>query len=113
MRVEMEPLLYKAGVDLVMAGHVHAYERNHRTYNYARDPNGPTYITIGDGGNREGLATAWYQPQPVWSNFRDALYGHGQLEVVNATHVHWTWHANPDAEPTIEDDFWLVKGQDN
>ena len=50
MRVALEPLWYAAGVDVVYTGHVHAYERNHRAYNNQRDPKGPVYITIGDGG---------------------------------------------------------------
>jgi len=50
------------------------------------------HITIGDGGNREGLAAKWNSPQPAWSAFRQASYGHGELEVVNATALHWTWH---------------------
>ncbi|KAL8162874.1 hypothetical protein V2J09_014363 [Rumex salicifolius] len=56
MRVEMEELLYKNGVDIVFNGHVHAYERSNRVYNYALDPCGPIHITIGDGGNREKMA---------------------------------------------------------
>lgn len=34
MRQEMERLLYRGGVDLVMAGHVHAYERSNGVYDY-------------------------------------------------------------------------------
>ena len=30
MAAAMEPVLYEFGVDLVFAGHVHAYERSHR-----------------------------------------------------------------------------------
>ncbi|KAJ4723018.1 Purple acid phosphatase [Melia azedarach] len=55
MRVEMEDLLYQFGVDIVFNGHVHAYERSNRVYNYSLDPCGPVYITVGDGGNRQGL----------------------------------------------------------
>ncbi|XP_073013025.1 purple acid phosphatase 15-like isoform X3 [Typha latifolia] len=58
MRVEMEELLYFHGVDIVFSGHVHAYERSNRVYNYTLDPCGPVYITIGDGGNRENMATS-------------------------------------------------------
>ena len=84
MRVEMEDLLYKYGVDIVFNGHVstllfslliiviilnmqnshenieqvHAYERSNRVYNYTLDPCGPVYITVGDGGNREKMAIA-------------------------------------------------------
>ncbi|KAJ8899421.1 hypothetical protein K2173_018395 [Erythroxylum novogranatense] len=56
MRVEMEELLYSYGVDIVFNGHVHAYERSNRVYNYTLDPCGPVYITVGDGGNREKMA---------------------------------------------------------
>ncbi|WCJ38052.1 purple acid phosphatase 15 [Euphorbia peplus] len=57
MRVAMEELLYSYGVDIVFNGHVHAYERSNRVYNYTLDPCGPVYITVGDGGNREKMAT--------------------------------------------------------
>ncbi|PPS05161.1 hypothetical protein GOBAR_AA15483 [Gossypium barbadense] len=56
MRVAVEDLLYKYGVDIVINGHVHAYERSNRVYNYNLDPCGPVHITIGDGGNREKMA---------------------------------------------------------
>lgn len=56
MRVEMEELLYSYGVDIIFNGHVHAYERSNRVYNYTLDPCGPVYITVGDGGNREKMA---------------------------------------------------------
>lgn len=51
-----EPLLYNAGVDLVFSGHVHAYERSVPSNAGRPDPCGITYITIGDGGNREARA---------------------------------------------------------
>ena len=110
-RKALEKMLYDAGVDAVFTGHVHAYERSHRAFNKARDPKGPVFINVGDGGNREGLATKWLAQTPV-SAYRMATYGHGELEVVNATAAHWTWHTNPDAESKTEDELWIVKGQD-
>ncbi|XP_055833003.1 purple acid phosphatase 23 isoform X2 [Solanum dulcamara] len=53
MRQEMEEILYTYRVDIVFSGHVHAYERMNRVYNYTLDPCGPVYITVGDGGNIE------------------------------------------------------------
>ncbi|KAM7253238.1 hypothetical protein ACFE04_025856 [Oxalis oulophora] len=53
MRQEMEAILYQHGVDIVFSGHVHAYERMNRVYNYSLDQCGPVYITVGDGGNIE------------------------------------------------------------
>ena len=49
-----EPLFLQARVDFVINGHIHAYERTHPMFNYAKDQCGPVYITIGDGGNVEG-----------------------------------------------------------
>lgn len=136
MRLEMEDLLYSHGVDVVFTGHVHAYERMNRVYNYTLDPCGPLHITIGDGGNREkmaiphadeeggcptpeesapesadvtGLNCAFnftsgpaagrfcWDRQPDWSAFRETSFGHGILEVKNATHALWTWYRNQDA----------------
>ncbi|KAG6420000.1 hypothetical protein SASPL_116514 [Salvia splendens] len=57
MRVSMEELLYQYGVDIVFNGHVHAYERSNRVYNYTLDPCGPVHLSVGDGGNREKMAT--------------------------------------------------------
>lgn len=42
MMAVMEPLLYAAKVDLVFAGHVHAYERTVSIYSLLDDP----YIQI-------------------------------------------------------------------
>ncbi|GJN17550.1 hypothetical protein PR202_gb04627 [Eleusine coracana subsp. coracana] len=68
MRVMYEPWFIKYKVDHVFAGHVHAYEQTDRILNIAYNmvnglctpiPNQSAlvYITIGDGGNQEGLAT--------------------------------------------------------
>lgn len=46
-------------------------------------------------------------PQPAISVFREASFGHGQLEVVNATHAQWTWHRNDDDKPIASDSIWL------
>lgn len=107
MRIAMEPLLYAANVDIVFAGHVHAYERFTRVYNNKADPCGPIYITIGDGGNREGLASEYKKPQSELSLFREASFGHGELGVYNATHTHWSWHRNQDDESVVSDEIWI------
>lgn len=86
-----------------------AYERSCQVYNYECTPGAPYYITIGDGGNKEGLATGWIEPQPTWSAYRQASYGFGELRVSNSTHMHWSWHQNEDLVPTVADEFTLVK----
>ncbi|THG11964.1 hypothetical protein TEA_022861 [Camellia sinensis var. sinensis] len=67
MRVQFESLFVQYKVDIVFASHVHSYERLERISNIkyniinglslpVRDINAPAYITIGDGGNMEGIA---------------------------------------------------------
>ncbi|CAA0836965.1 Purple acid phosphatase 18 [Striga hermonthica] len=107
MMTAMEPLLYAAGVDVVFAGHVHAYERSKRVFNSRSDPCGAVHITIGDGGNREGLAPWYKKSQPEWSVFREASFGHGELRIVNSTHAYWSWHRNDDDEPVKSDQIWI------
>ncbi|CAL8470424.1 g9966 [Coccomyxa elongata] len=105
----MEEVLFQHGVDVVFAGHVHAYERGHRTYKGERHECGPVYINIGDGGNREGLAETYDDPQPGWSAYREASYGHGVFDLKNATHALWQWHRNQDALPVVSDEVWVVR----
>ncbi|KAJ0613064.1 putative Acid phosphatase [Helianthus annuus] len=104
----MEGLLYKARVDVVLAGHVHAYERFNRVYNHVANNCGPVHITIGDGGNLHGLASNYTEPQPTISAFREASFGHGQFEVVNASYAKWSWHRNQDDESVQADSVSII-----
>lgn len=108
MMAAMEPLLYAAGADIVLAGHVHAYERSKRVYQGKSDPCGAVHITIGDGGNQEGLANKYKTPVPEWSVFREASFGHGELKMVNSSHAFWSWHRNDDDEPVRSDQVWIT-----
>ncbi|XP_010549271.1 PREDICTED: fe(3+)-Zn(2+) purple acid phosphatase 12 [Tarenaya hassleriana] len=118
MRVMYEPWFVRYKVDAVFAGHVHAYERSERVsniaYNIANgkcepiyDDSAPVYITIGDGGNLEGLVTEMTQPQPSYSAYREASFGHGILEVKNRTHARFSWHRNQDGYSVEADSLWL------
>jgi len=98
-------------VDLVFSGHVHSYERSCQVYKYKCQAGAPWYITIGDGGNAEGLASTWVEPQPEWSSFRQASYGFGELRAVNSTSMEWRWHQNQDLLPVIADSFTFTKDQ--
>ncbi|XP_061336382.1 purple acid phosphatase 22-like [Gastrolobium bilobum] len=107
MRKAMEELLYNARVDLVFAGHVHAYERFTRIYDNKADSCGPMYITIGDGGNREGLALKFKDPPSPLSLYREPSFGHGRLRILNGTNAHWSWHRNNDTNAVVADDIWI------
>jgi hypothetical protein len=106
----VEDLLYAAKVDIVFSGHIHAYERSCKTYKYKCVDDGPVYLTVGDGGNREGLASKWVTPCPEWSTYRQATYGFGELEALNATHARWVWHQNADLTPGLIDEVFFEKG---
>ncbi|CAK7334431.1 unnamed protein product [Dovyalis caffra] len=118
MRVMFEPWFVKNKVDLVLAGHVHSYERSERISNVrynitdglsapVKDPSAPVYITIGDGGNIEGIANSFTEPQPDYSAFREASFGHATLEIKNRTHAYYTWHRNHDSERVAADSQWF------
>ncbi|XP_058074934.1 purple acid phosphatase [Magnolia sinica] len=118
MRVMYEPWFVKYKVDVVFAGHVHAYERSERVSNIAynivngvcspiNDPSAPVYITIGDGGNLEGLATNMTEPQPMYSAFREASFGHAIFDIKNRTHAYYSWHRNQDGYAVSADYLWF------
>ncbi|KAL0338615.1 UNVERIFIED_CONTAM: Purple acid phosphatase 22 [Sesamum angustifolium] len=107
MRTAMEKILYEARVDVVFAGHVHAYERFSRVYDNKADECGPVHVTIGDGGNREGLAMLFENPSPSISAYREPSFGHGRLRIVNSTHAHWSWHRNNETNAHMSDEVWL------
>ncbi|XP_051147063.1 purple acid phosphatase 2-like [Andrographis paniculata] len=119
MRVMFEPWLVQYKVDVVFAGHVHAYERSERVSNIAytivngacspvSDQNAPIYVTIGDGGNAEGLANNMTEPQPEYSAFREASFGHAMFEIKNRTHAYYSWHRNQDGYAVEADRVWFL-----
>jgi hypothetical protein len=107
MRESMEHLFYKNKVNMVLSGHVHAYERTHPVYKNVTDLNGPIYITIGNGGNLEGHAYNYYE-QPSWSAYRNGTqYGHGEIKVINNSVLQWNWFRNIDGEIVYKDEYIL------
>ncbi|KAE8659880.1 Purple acid phosphatase [Hibiscus syriacus] len=118
LRVMYEPWFVEYKVDVVFSGHVHAYERSERISNIAysivnglctpiKDPSAPVYITIGDRGNLEGLVTEMMEPQPTYSAYREASFGHGILDVKNRTHAYFGWQRNQDGYAVETDSLWL------
>jgi hypothetical protein len=70
---DLGPLLARHGVDLVLAGHEHWYERS-RPLNDA----GTVQVTVGGGG---GALYPFPYPQTKWSATRDVEFGHVDFEV--------------------------------
>ncbi|KAE8730388.1 Purple acid phosphatase 2 [Hibiscus syriacus] len=118
MRVVYEPSFVKYKVDIVFSGHVHAYERSERVsdiasnvvngiYTTVKDRSAPVYITVGDGGNVDGLASNMIEPQPAHSAYRESSYGHAVLDIKNRTHAYYSWHRNHDGNPVEADTMWF------
>ncbi|OVA09857.1 Phosphoesterase domain [Macleaya cordata] len=114
MRAAFESWFVQYKVDIIFSGHVHAYERSYRIsnihYNVSSgdpypvpDKSAPIYITVGDGGNQEGLAGRFKVPQPDYSAFREASYGHSTLEIKNRTHALYHWNRNDDGKKMATD----------
>jgi predicted phosphodiesterase len=96
MRDSMEYLFYKYHVNIVFSGHVHAYERTYPVFQNQTDERGTVYITIGDGGNLEGLDSIYYNA-PSWSAFRNGeYYGYGVLTIVSEKNLLWRWKVDGD-----------------
>ena len=82
----LEPLMIEMDVDLLVAGHMHAYERIHPVKNYQvtvypeaneddtdmyySKGHGPVYVVQGNTGAMQ--FENWNQPQPAWSAIRYA-----------------------------------------
>lgn len=104
MRENLEEIFYSNNVNLVVAGHVHAYERSHPVFKAKLTSDASTYITIGDAGNAEGHSDEYVTPTPEWSAFRNGTqYGHGVIRIHNESHMQWEWHRNIDGEPVLRD----------
>ncbi|GJP83858.1 hypothetical protein CLOP_g13959 [Closterium sp. NIES-67] len=109
MRMELELILYAAKTDLVVCGHVHAYERTLPLFNNAQDPCGMVHLTVGTAG--ADLYTSFLSPQPAWSAFRQAAYGFGVLGVGGGSsrgEAVWRWRRNSDAAGVVADEVKLI-----
>ncbi|XP_031273856.1 purple acid phosphatase 10-like [Pistacia vera] len=118
MRVVYESWFVNHKVDVVFSGHAHAYERSERVSNTAyritngdctpvKNQSAPVYITIGDGGNQEGIDKDMIEPQPDYSAFREPSFGHGIFDIKNRTHAHFSWHRNQDGYAKEADKKWF------
>jgi hypothetical protein len=120
MRDALAGLLERHGVDLVLSGHVHSYERTFPVSgNYSLNSNAsvvssyvnaphPVHVITGAAGNGEsvdpftGESYAW-----SFSAFRSLDHGYSRLTVRNATHLEVDFFSVDQAR--VIDAFTLVK----
>ncbi|CAI5942042.1 unnamed protein product [Closterium sp. NIES-64] len=108
MRKALEETLYAARVDILITGHVHAYERTSRVYNGQEDPCGIMHITVGSGG--KDLYPSFVSPKPAWSAFREAAFGFALFKIDGsaAGEADWEWQQNDDSPTVAADSARLV-----
>jgi len=109
----IEPLLKKYKVDLMLAGHLHNYERSWPVFggnvtakSYV-DPQATTHIIIGGAGDDEGLTDRWLTP-PDWSATHDGKdVGYARLHFENATIMKFDYVHS--ASGKVADSFTIVR----
>jgi len=109
-----EPLFSKYEVDLFIAGHVHAYERQYPVFNNTVtgtsyvNPKSTVHIITGAAGNIEWHTNTYQSPLPSWNAFLDDVdFGFGTITVFNDTHLLWQWVEADNG--AVKDEFYLVK----
>jgi acid phosphatase type 7 len=112
LRAELEDLLIKYRVDLVLGGHYHSYVRTCQgLYKQKCNKGGPLHITVGSAGAHLNNNTLY---ENGWTEkFLQATFGYGWITVMNATALHFEFvKAGSDQDPdagSVLDDVWLVK----
>lgn len=71
----MGALFARHGVDLLLVGHDHAFDRSRPLNDY-----GTIQVTAGNGGR---MLYPYFSKQPEWSAYRDVQHGHVDVEVRN------------------------------
>lgn len=97
VRLGLEDMFFKYGVDLVIQAHEHSYERLWPMYkgvvlaeNYT-NPRAPIQLITGSAGSKHGVDTMMALNE-TWSAFRmddKALNSYARLKVYNATTLYW------------------------
>ena len=98
VREGFEDLFYTYGVELVLQGHCHSYERSWPMYKgqpLAEDytnPQAPVYIITGTTGNQYITDTISHKAKNIWSAYlmsKQEKESVGRLEILNDTHLLW------------------------
>ena len=114
LKEQMEDVFKEYGVDLVLSGHVHAYQRSFPVYKNEvttmsyDSPDAPVYVMQGASGNREGNKGSYPDPSelPDWSASTSVEIGYGVMSI-SATELSWEFHSSATAE--VLDQFVITK----
>ncbi|OMJ81218.1 hypothetical protein SteCoe_18334 [Stentor coeruleus] len=101
IRNALEDIYYENKVDLVLAGHVHRYERQASIYknqtilgdvdeqNKHVNAKAPIYIVSGSAGNRSNKNDPSSPYNYLWTRFVSDDFGFGMLTMINKTTLLW------------------------
>ncbi len=93
IRKVFEPIFIKYNVNIYIAGHIHAYERNHPIIDGNIDlQNGIYHIVCGSPGNQEKIdkGVLFNHKYTAFYNYDD--YGFGELVIHNDTILEWNFY---------------------
>jgi len=62
---------------------------------------------VSDGSLSGFCLCSFTEPQPSYSAYHEASFGHAILEIKNRTHAYYTWHRNQDSERVAADSLWI------
>jgi len=118
IRHRIEDLLLQYGVDMVLAGHYHSYQRTCAgLYKSKCGHGGPVHIMVGSAGAQ--LTRNHIDPRfGHWTEkFVNDKWGYGRITVANATALHFEFiqagsHNDTDAGKVL-DETWIIKGANN
>jgi len=113
--IAFEPLFLKHGVDLVLTGHVHKYERSEPMKSLYPEraigaPGHPIYVVLGMAGHTFQMPWSQYSSnhffQPAWSVFRTANWGYCMIETTADT---LTFQYRGDQSDGVHDEIVLSR----
>ncbi|GMF13727.1 unnamed protein product [Phytophthora lilii] len=115
-----EKLFIKYKVDLVLQGHVHAYERQYPTANSSAvmkgvskddatytNPQAPVYVISGSAGGPEGLCKYKHPASPNWHAVKDNE--HYGITLLSVTPTNLTLTTVESATGAMIDSFSIIK----
>ncbi|KAE9102711.1 hypothetical protein PF010_g14013 [Phytophthora fragariae] len=113
LMAKLEDVFSANRVDVVLTGHVHAYERTTKIYKNKEDAtNGVYYVTTGSGGNYEGHAGPRLDDSeiPSWSLAANNVTFGGSRVIATRESFRFLWFANDvtTAEAVPTDGFTIV-----
>ncbi len=120
LRENLEPMFSTAGVDLVMTGHLHSYERSCSVLNetcVGQGQGGIVHLRVGTAGGQSDNCkaidpacpnndTMYFYNDTAWREVGLYQYGYARVTVPNASALHVEFVQNDN---NVADEVWLRK----